>query len=84
MTTLLEKAKSFKHYDRTRYDNPECFELGKAWLNREVSITQIAKALTPSGKKVNANLGANMVMTIIRKMRDRGMIGIKEERKTKK
>ena len=81
MTTLLEKAKSFKHHDKTKYENPEYFELVKAWLNREVSITQIAKAITPSGKKVNANIGANMIITMIRKMRDRGVLKFEDERK---
>lgn len=78
MTTLLEKAKSFKHYDKTKYDNPEYLELTKAWLLREINMSQIAKAITPKGKKVHSNIATTMIIQGLRKMADKGMIEFKK------
>ena len=76
--SLLDEAKKIQMSRSRNQWNEEHFELTKAWLEWEISLTQIAKVITIKGKHAYPNNAANMVMYCLRDMRRKGLIQVKE------
>ena len=78
MKTLLEKAKEhkIKRHNHSKEVTDEEIELFCAWLRREITSTQVAKALYPENKDVKSSLGliGSRALTVVKVAILRGKI----------
>ncbi len=75
--TILELARNYKRRLKPNTYKEEHFELVKAWLNDEISISQINFALT-NGKTQCTAKGINMMGYCMREMYKKGLIILKD------
>ena len=74
--TLLDKAKKITMQRTKRNWGREHFELTEAWLNGEISLSQVAQVIALPGKKPHQQKAMNMFAYCLRTMKRQGLIKI--------